>query len=379
MTLKFLLLLLLSINFLHATDLDFLDSSQGPIILQADGSGQSPNDAKKNALQELVFNIKSSVETSMKSSVKVETGDKVSRNTQSDIKVSGKSYFEGLQYSDPILKDGYYQVRVVVTQKSLESTLKALYKEISLPIETLSKKQQRVALEKLSILRALLSYKTSNMDVANITPKKLAKIEFLLNRSLNMAKVIFKTNTPSASIELNDKTYTTNTPIFLEPGNYSYTIKSDGYHSENGKFYAQAGSLKSIKKSLIKQSSQKLKVYVFTDNQFDIKEVVDSILSSYGVGISRTSHANNAFGFKFKKKLVTKLGTMKFYKFSLTVDAYKGSEIFMTKTATLKKVADSKLMSKSSQLAKALTKALLKRIDMQEFTSNKEVDYNQEF
>ena len=44
---KIFLFLILSISFIYGEDLDFLDPSEGSIIIEAQGFGNSPTEAKK--------------------------------------------------------------------------------------------------------------------------------------------------------------------------------------------------------------------------------------------------------------------------------------------------------------------------------------------
>jgi hypothetical protein len=48
----------------------------------------------------------------------------------------------------------------------------------------------------------------------------------------------------------------------------------------------------------------------------------------------------------------------------------------MSKKATIKRVAQSRLIQKSSKLTKVLTKALLQKLNIENFKQNSKVEYN---
>lgn len=349
------------------------------VVLDAQGYGKTPNEAKQNALQELVFKLKASVDTKLNISTQVTTHnstESLTENSSSNLNISGKSFFEGIQYSNISKKNTFYQTKALLTKSALKKTLLTLKEDILLPIERLSKKEQKKNLEKVPTFFALYKYKTSDLTELNSnTIEKIKQQQQLLYSSINMAKIIFKTNVSGAKIEIAGKTYTPNKAFYIEHGNYIYTISKNGYIEENGKFFAQAGHSKTIKKELIKANKQKINIYINSSSQYDIKDDVASVLSNYNIQTTSKTYASNAFDFKFSKKLLFKAGSTSFYKFSLTLKAYKNNQVVLTKKATLKRVADSKLASKASKLAKALTKATLKKLNMKKFHSSTKVNY----
>ena len=124
----------------------------------------------------------------------------------------------------------------------------------------MSKKQKAEALEKAEVLRALFPY-AKNINLDGVSIKSIKEKAYMINRSLNMAQIIFKANVSSAKIDMNTDVYGLNKIVYIEPGNYKYTMRSKGYYDEKGSFYAQAGVSKVIEKKLIVQSDTKLKVY----------------------------------------------------------------------------------------------------------------------
>ena len=371
---KIFLFLILSISFIYGEDLDFLDPSEGSIIIEAQGFGNSPTEAKKNALQELVFQIRSSIDTSIETSSKV-SNSKYSKTTVQKLNIKSNGFFEALHYSDVIAKNDYYQIKVVITQKSLKRTLERLYQDITKDVEKLNVKEQQTTLEKINILKSLLPYSNNKIDISYISQSKLKAQEIALKQVLNMSKIIFHLNVKNAKITIDDKTYTLNDKIFVKAGKHHYIISANGFYSEKGNFYTEARKIKNISKTLISKNINKLKVYISTDNEFDIKDDISTMLSKYSIKDSNSPYATNAFKFYFKKEFIANFGNAKFYKLSLVVKAYRGKQLFITKKATIKRVAQVQLKTKAKKLAKAITKSLLKNINIKEFKGNSIVLY----
>jgi len=323
--------------------------------LSATGFASSAQMAKKVALQELIFQIKSTVATSLNIKEEVKNS-KVDQDVKSKIDIKAKSFLLGVTYSDTIFKNNQYQTKAILSDEAIVNSIKNLYNDISKPIDLMSKKQKRLTLEKISFLKALLRYRS----VDGVKLSKINSIENMLNKELNLAKILFKTDS-NAIIEIADKKYNANKYFYLEPANYRYRIYSNGYYDESGEFYAQAGYSKIIKKDLIAKTKI-LNIYVQTDNKFKIYSDISAVLSKYGAKISKKSTADYVFKYKFEKESILKVGLSEFYRFSLNIDVYKNSKFLFTKKATLKRVAKNRLVTKAHLLAKALTKVVLKDI-----------------
>ena len=323
--------------------------------LSATGFASTPDMAKKAALQELVFQIKSTIDSSIDIKENV-VNDKADQDVKNNIKMRTKGFLLGVTYSDITYKADYYRVTATLSDEALSKSIKNLYSEILKPLDVMSKKQKRLTLEKIDYLKALLKYKS----IRNVKLSKVAIIEKKLNQELNFAKILFKTDS-KAKIEIANRNYNANEYFYLEPANYKYTIHSDGYYDESGVFYAQAGYCKIIKKKLIAKKGI-LNIYIKSDKKFHIKSDILSMLSNYGVKNSKKVNADYIFEYKFEKESVMKLGTSEFYRFSLYVNVYKNSKFLFTKKATLKRVVDSKLNVKAHMLAKVLTKNILKKL-----------------
>lgn len=372
--LRLLFILLFIFSALFGENIALLESKEGAIVLRAQGYAKTPEAAKKNALQELVFHLKSQIETSYELRENVKD-DKLKQEVQSKVSMQGRSFFEGVHYSDATLKNGFFETEAVITTTALEKTMLALYKDINVDIELRSKKERQVMLEKIATLKILLSYANKEMNLSTISVQKIESKKRELYQSLNMAKVFFQSNANNATITIKNKTYKQGEFFYLEPGNYKYIVKSDGYHEEKGLFYAQAGYAKTVDKKLIEKSDAKIKIYIHSDGLYKIEEDVASILSQYDVGVSLSSQSTNAFDFTFHKEFLMQIGSTKFYKFSLSVNAYRGKELYMSKKASLKRVSETRLASNSSRLVKALTKALLKKLDLEVFKNKQSVNY----
>ena len=371
MKILFLILFFL-FQALFAEDFHTLIQKEGGIVLEMNGYGKSIEEAKSNALQELVFMLQTSVKTTFELKTKVHNGGiNSSEDANNQLSMNSSSFFRGLHYSDPLNTQNGYEVQVVLTQEGLEKTQDALQEDIFRDLHPLSRIQKEQSLEKVAILRSLFPYihPSKNLQQRLITKEKE------INKYLNMARVTFVTNAQNAKIEIGGKYYKNGEEFFLEKGRYHYTILADGYHDEDGVIYLQAGISKTFYKNFIKLQDTSIQVYIQNNSDFNIDAQIRAILSKYSIQTTKEAYAINALYYSFTKEFLDTFGTTKFYRFSLKVDAYKGTKIFMSKKATIKRVASSRLVQKSAKLTKALTKALLQKLNIAEFRGDKKVYY----
>ena len=110
--------------------------------LSATGFASSAQMAKKVALQELIFQIKSTVDTSLNIKEEVKNS-KVDQDVKSKIDIKAKSFLLGVTYSDTISKNNQYQTKAILSDEAIVNSIKNLYNDISKPIDLMSKKQKR--------------------------------------------------------------------------------------------------------------------------------------------------------------------------------------------------------------------------------------------
>ena len=125
--------------------------------LSATGFASTPDMAKKAALQELIFQIKSTIDSSIDIKENV-VNDKVDQDVKNNIKMRTKGFLLGVTYSDITYKADYYRVTATLSDEALSKSIKNLYSEILKPLDVMSKKQKRLTLEKIDYLKALLKY-----------------------------------------------------------------------------------------------------------------------------------------------------------------------------------------------------------------------------
>lgn len=349
-----------------------LIAAQNNIILSAKGYANTPEQAKKNALQELIFQIQSDIKTSFHSTLHIERSQ-VKKQSSDIIDIKSKGFFQNLYYSDVLKKNNTYEVEVYLTNDALKTTLQMLSKIILIPSDILNINQKKDHLEKINIFYSLLTY-ANTFILQNIPLQKIKHQEITLYKSLNFAKIIFSTNIKNTKLNIKNKIYKENIPFYLSEGNYKFTIYKDGYGVENGTFYAKKGSTVSLYKSLIKINTYPITIYINSSKKNLYKDI-QKILTKYHINYTNNINATNAFIFSFHQTFLTKIGETTFYTITLTGKAYKGNKLYLTKTATIKRVTIKKIAQNTHKLIKALTKALLQDINIKDFIYDKKVNY----
>ena len=352
---KILFLLLLSVSLLFAID--------------AQGYGKTPKEAKEAALSELSNIVSAKISSTLKTSLRTH-GQKMIKDADKSLKVSSQTYFQGVKYSAVREEaNGEYSVVATLDKKGIQNSINYLKEALSVSLENLSKRDLNELLNKSEMLYALGNFSANPKSVHRfVTEKNQEIIKYLTH-----AKISFYVKPEGAKILVENQSFKPFTTYLLPEKSYRYIVSAKGYYDEEGIMYAHGGDRINKKVILVKKSAKRGVFYI--DVEPELFDAVKETLLQYKLQATQEKSATNALKFRFKKELLTTIDGMKVYTLFVRVEAYKGKELVMSKRAKLKNVTEQSMQSKKRKGVVALTKYLLKKLDMNYFIANERVSY----
>lgn len=337
--------------------------------IDAEGFGKTAAEAKKAALSELSNIVSAKISSELKTALRTH-GDKMIKDADKSLKVSSQTYFQGVKYSSVQSRaDGEYSVVASLDQEGVENTISFLKDALSVDLNNLSRRELNELLNKSEMLYALGNFSADKKRVHDfVTKKNSAVIKYLTH-----AKVSFYLEPKNAKLLIENRVYKPFQTYLLPAQSYHYKVSAQGYHSEEGVLYANGGDRINKKVTLIKESAKKGLFYIDVDPE--LFDSASEVLSQYKLQATKQPEATNALKFTFHTLLVTTIEDMKVYNLFVTVKAYKGNEVILTKKAKLKNVTDQIMERKKSKGVAALTRYILKKVDMNDFIGKVKVSY----
>jgi hypothetical protein len=164
----------------------FLSSSVFALLISAMGQGKTIEEAKKNALSNLSFNIYSEVDTTFHKKIIV-LGNDFEKESGQNLKISSKLPILKPQFSSPKLKNNLYEVKASLDRKKSEkaylSELKNLRLEIRKGWEIAKKKKgdvkEAILFEALQKFNEFQRYSVvaRQLEIRNISILNLTKAQ----------------------------------------------------------------------------------------------------------------------------------------------------------------------------------------------------------
>ena len=203
------------------------------IILEANGQGNTENQAISNALDILSQQIYVSVDNETKSSETL-IGDSFSTNFENNSILSSNGYFQNISiYNKKNSKKIGFEVTVGLTAESISSTIDYLFLQLKYDeIYNLSKGNLKEQLKMANFLFSLTSYAKLNNLTYSKQSINLNEYISQLNKVISadsVTKFVINPEHIDATISIEKIKYKPYTNIYLPRGKYFYEVKAVGY------------------------------------------------------------------------------------------------------------------------------------------------------
>jgi hypothetical protein len=329
----------------------------GNVIIEAEGFGESPKEAKRSALRELSHSIVSEVnsEVSMK---QVAIEGRVSKSIATELTLKSSVILRGVEYDRPQRRDNYFYTKARLTKRALRESIEVLQDRIDVKASTLNRKQIEQKLLELEILSPLALI-SGDSRVKNFIVEK--REEFLLQ--MNYGEIVFDVEPRDSVVRISNSYYRPFESIYLKEGKYHYSVQSSGYQSQSGKLYLYKGSRDRKSVTLLADIGERS---LEVDSDEAHRELIEATLRDHNI-LPVAKSDRYRVSYRFKKEKTVKVDGYQFYTLVVEAKLYRDGSVFARKKASLKNKTESYLNSREDRVIQLLTKALFSGGKLEKF------------
>ena len=335
--------------------------------------GNSEKTAKLSSLAELgnsiVVNVSSQIQMSQE-----EKDGKYSQLFKEDIKTKSDVFLKGVRFTKPRKTADGFEITAFLTEKDVINTISYLLKTMPFDVETLAPEKFDDVLTSIYLAYSLL-YAVSDSQVRerekyiNILNNLKAEIEKLTVSGSIYFSV--KANV-SGQVEISGKEYSSNKKIYLQPGNYNFSVKSKGYKTINGKFTISKGDKKFVELILIPENLGKKEVFLRVYSPVRMIDDIEKVLLDFGIVPTQNDELPNSLVVVLKGTS-TKVDNYERYNLEVDVHTFKNGQKFKITHYEHKPFfvtpqnKNEKIREESRKVSIAVIKKFLSSIDLNEF------------
>lgn len=342
-------------------------------VLKGRGIGKDEKSAKFSALSELSSSIVVAVSSQLQISQEEKDG-KYSQSLKEDIKTRSDTFLKGVRFTKPEKTGNGIEITAFMTEKDVINTISYLLKTMPFDIETLSPEKFDDVLTAIYLSYSLL-YAVSDAQVKerqkyiNILNNLKAEIENLATSG----SIYFSAKGGiSGKVEISGKEYALNKKIHLQPGNYNFTVKSDGYKTLGGKFFISKGDKKFVELILVPEKMGKKEVYLRVESPVRMIDDIEKTLLDFGIVPTQNKNLPHSLVVVLKGT-TTKVDNYERYTLEVDVHTFKNGQKFKITHYEHKPFfvtpqnRNEKIREESRKVAAAVVKKFLSSIDLGEF------------
>lgn len=253
-------------------------------VLKGSGSGATEKAARLDALAQLsnaiVVTISSKTEIAQS-----EVEGKYSQSFSEDIKTSSTTFLKGVSFTQPMKRSGEYQITAYMTAESVINTVTYLTKTLPESLEDLDPANYDGVLTKIYLAYSLLYAVTD----AQIPERQhyidtLGKLKEQIEKLAKHGSIVFKARSEvSGKVDIDGAAHELNKKIFLKPGKYDFTVKTEGYKTLTGSATIRKGDKKTVELILIPEKLGKKEVNLEIKCPVDIKTDIEKVLLDFNI------------------------------------------------------------------------------------------------
>ncbi|MDR9467295.1 PEGA domain-containing protein [Marinospirillum sp.] len=334
-------------------------------LLFADGYGSDASEAKESALQELSQTVIAAVESDTES-VTREEGDDFSSSFKNRIRVQSSSYFQGVRYSDPKETEEGVRIQASLDRSAVVSTAEQLLREIRTDLNTLSRAQVEEVRDKAVFLMAFSRYLPTNLDLnRSEVVAEAEEIRQLALKYLNFARISFQPEPEEASIKIDGENLAPGEMRLLAPGNYTYEIAAEGYHSKRERVYLSKGERRRLEVALVPQREGSIAIRLENSDDSALITEARRVFNRYSIQYSED--APQVITLDVQQQFVTEISGMKIYNLQIAAEATVDGEVLLVRRGSQRNVAQSQVDARLKAITRALVQSILTSDEAENF------------
>jgi hypothetical protein len=296
--------------------------------LKGTGYGANENGAKSDALSHLSQSIIATVKSETKISQKEKDG-KYSESFANDIKVNSNVFLKGVAYTAPEkTKDGF-KVTAYMTKEAVIGTLKYLVSTLPDNLESLEPVKYDSVLTTVYLAYSLI-FAISEKDIPE-RKKYISILDAVKKQVEKMAThgslYFMGKEGAKAEISISGKKYEPNKKIFLKPGKYSFSVKSDGYRGLKGTVNLSKGDKRYVELILIPEEIVKKEVYLNVISSVRVVDDIEKALLDFGIVPSQDEDLPHSIVITLKGSAVT-VDSYRRYTLEMDLHTFKNGKRF---------------------------------------------------
>jgi len=332
-------------------------SAEARSLLFADGYGADASEARERALQELSQTVIAAVESDTES-VTREDGEDFSSSFKNRIRVQSSSYFQGVRYSDPQESSDGVRVQASLDRNAVINTAEHLLREIRTDLNTLSRAQVEQVRDKAVFLMAFSSYLPTNLDLnRSEVVDEAEEVRQLALQYLNFGRISFQTNPSDARITLDGERLDTGEMKLLPPGNYTYEVAAEGYHTKRERVYLSQGERRRLEVTLVPQREGSIAIRLENSNDQSLITEARRVFNRYS--IQYAEDAPQVITLDVSQDFVTEISGMKIYNLQIAAEATVNGDVLIVRRGSQRNVAESQVDNRLKAITRALVQAIL--------------------
>jgi hypothetical protein len=353
------------------TSMPDIDMETAP--LKGTGYGTSENAARADALSHLSQSIIANVQSETKMSQKEKDG-KYSESFTNDIRVNSNVFLKGVAYTNPEkTKDGF-KVTAYMTKEAVLGTLKYLISTLPDDLEALDPVKYDSVLTTVYLAYSLifaiserdLPERNKYISILDAVKKEVEKMA--THGSLFfMAKEGIK-----AEISISGKKYEANTKIFLKPGKYSFSVKSEGFRNLKGTVHLSKGDKRYVELVLIPDAIAKKEVYLNVISSVRVIDDIEKALLDFGIVPSQDENLPHSIVITLKGTAVT-VDNFRRYTLEMDLHTFKNGKRFRITRYEHKpffvtpETEEATIRKETAKISVQVVRKFLSSIDLNEF------------
>jgi len=253
-------------------------------VLKGFGSGATEKAARLDALAQLsnaiVVTVSSKTEIAQS-----EVDGKYSQSLSEDIKTSSTTFLKGVSYTQPMKRSGEYQITAYMTAESVINTVTYLTKTLPESLEDLDPANYDGVLTKIYLAYSLL-YAVTDAQIPDRQRyiDTLGKLKEQIEKLAKHGSIVFNARSEvSGKVDIDGATHELNKKIFLKPGKYDFTVKTDGYKTLTGSATIRKGDKKTVELILIPEKLGKKEVNLEIKCPVNIRTDIEKVLLDFNI------------------------------------------------------------------------------------------------
>ncbi len=344
--------------------------------LRGTGYGDTVNAAKSDALSHLSQSIVASVQSETRMSQEEKEG-KYSESFKNDIVVNSNVFLKGLRYTEPEKTEKGFKVTAYMTKEAVLGTLKYLVTTLPDDLESLDPLKYDNVLTTVYLAYSLI-FAVSKNDLPERAKyiSILDKVKKEVEKMASHGSIVFMAEEGvKAEISIGGNKYKVNRKIFLKPGKYNFSVKSDGYRSLKGSVHLSRADRRYVELVLIPEEIEKKEVFLTVVSPVRVIDDIEKALLDFGIVPSQDENLPHSIVVTLKGTSVS-IDNYKRYELEMDLHTFKNGKKFKITRYRHKPffvapdTEDAAIRRETAKIAVQVVRKFLSSIDLKEFFSD---------